>query len=290
MYMKLRQKSFTNSDLIELEILINKFCKEFVTVFSEYSQSQCKIPKLHVLRYYIIPFIKLYGSTNGISTKTYKTLYKKNVKIPYRMTNKKNYISQMLNTVQRQYLAKKQKLTKTRRSSGFQNLLWTYKITEINMAVSQIKQDDNIHHLYKEGFDNLLNGFDEFIMENDVIYNNEFGYFKIYSTVAIESTDIIRTTESFYGNDWFSDIVVFSSEKTEKTEKTSMWYGKALLLLEFFPQDLSEPINLVLVRWYNEIDEVYGCPRLQLTDQYTCIYLDSVDMSVHIVPRNNCED
>ncbi|CAB5210990.1 unnamed protein product [Rhizophagus irregularis] len=123
MYMKLRQKSFTNSDLIELEILINKFCKEFVIVFSEYSQSQCKIPKLHVLRYHIIPFIKLYGSTNGMSTETYETLHKKNVKIPYQMTNKKNYIPQMLNTVQRQYLAKKQKLTKTRRSSGFQNLL-----------------------------------------------------------------------------------------------------------------------------------------------------------------------
>ncbi|PKC01832.1 hypothetical protein RhiirA5_455552 [Rhizophagus irregularis] len=122
------------------------------------------------------------------------------------------------------------------------------------MAVSQIKQDDDIHHLYKEGFDNLLNGFDEFIMENDVIYDNEFGYFKIYSTVAVESTDIIRTTESFYGNDWFSDIVVFSSEETEKTEETSMWYGKALLLLEFFPQDLSEPINLVLVRWVMNID------------------------------------
>ncbi|CAB5210988.1 unnamed protein product [Rhizophagus irregularis] len=120
---KLRQKSFTNSDLIELEILINKFCKEFVIVFSEYSQSQCKIPKLHVLRYHIIPFIKLYGSTNGMSTETYETLHKKNVKIPYQMTNKKNYIPQMLNTVQRQYLAKKQKLTKTRRSSGFQNLL-----------------------------------------------------------------------------------------------------------------------------------------------------------------------
>lgn len=103
--------------------------------------------------------------------------------------------------------------------------MWTYKITEINTAVSQIKlQDDDIHHLYKEGFDNLLDGFDEFITENDVTYDNEFGYFKIYSTVIVESTDIIRTTGSFYGNDWFSDIVVVS-EEIEETEET-MWYGK----------------------------------------------------------------
>ena len=91
------------------------------------------------------------------------------------------------------------------------------------MAVFQIKQDDDIHHLHKEGFDNLLDGFDEFITENVVTFNNEFGYFKIYSTVAVELTDIIRTVGSFYGNDWFSDIIV-SSEET-------MWYRKVYLSL-----------------------------------------------------------
>lgn len=33
--------------------------------------------------------------------------------------------------------------------------------------------------------------------------------------------------------------------------------------------------------------ELYGCPRLWLTNQYTCVYLDSVDMSVHIIKRND---
>ena len=54
-----------------------------------------------------------------------------------------------------------------------------------------------------------------------------------------------------------------------------------------------DPINLVLLRWYDGVDgeeEMYGCPKLCLTDQYTCVYLDSVDMSVHIIPRNNCEN
>jgi hypothetical protein len=36
---------------------------------------------------------------NGMSTETYETLHKKSVKTPYRMTNKKNYVPQMLNTV-----------------------------------------------------------------------------------------------------------------------------------------------------------------------------------------------
>jgi hypothetical protein len=118
--------------------------------------------------------------------------------------------------------------------------LWKYKITEIDTVVSRIKQDDDIHHLHKEGFDNLLDGFNEFITENDVTYDNGFGYFNIYSTVAVESTDIIRTARSFYGNDWFSDIVV-SSEET-------MWYEKVyfdLYKLIFFHK-LSNVINLIL--------------------------------------------
>src|SRR5436305_12644853 len=35
---------------------------------------------------------------------------------------------------------------------------------------------------------------------------------------------------------------------------------------------------------------MYRCTRLWLTDQYTCVYLDSVDVSVHIIPRNNCNN
>jgi len=63
--------------------------------------------------------------------------------------------------------------------------------------------------------------------------------------------------------------------------------------LEFIPEKDTNPINLVLLRWYEGIDGeevMYGCPKLYLTDQYTCVYLDSVDMTVHIIPRNNCEN
>src|SRR5437763_10506710 len=53
---------------------ITEFCQAFVEIFSEYFPSQCKIPKLHVLRYHVIPSIQLYGSMN---TETYETLHKK---------------------------------------------------------------------------------------------------------------------------------------------------------------------------------------------------------------------
>ena len=61
--------------------------------------------------------------------------------------------------------------------------------------------------------------------------------------------------------------------------------------MEFFTEDKKDPINLILLRWYDKIDEkMYGCPRIWLTDQYTFVYLDSVDILIHIIPRNNCEN
>jgi len=106
--------------------------------------------------------------------------------------------------------------TKTKRSSSFRNLLWEFNVSEIESKTSQITQDNDIHHLYKEGFNNLRAGFEEFLIENEINYDsNESGYFKIYSNVAVESTDIIRTAGNFYGREWFSDVVV-SSEETGK--------------------------------------------------------------------------
>ena len=108
--------------------------------------------------------------------------------------------------------------TKTRRSSGFRNLLWEFNVGEIETKSSQITQDNDIHPLYKEGLANLRAGFDEFLTENNLTFDDEFGYFKIYSSVAVESTDIIRTAGKFYGHEWFSDVAV-SSEETNWYEK-----------------------------------------------------------------------
>jgi len=73
--------------------------------------------------------------------------------------------------------------------------------------------------------------------------------------------------------------------------------------LEFFAEKDKDPINLILLQWYDEWPpkdkknytdkrtELYGCSRLWLTDQYTCVYcvyLESVDISVYVIPRNNC--
>jgi hypothetical protein len=126
--------------------------------------------------------------------------------------------------------------SKTRRPGGFKNLLWELNVSEIESKVSQIKQDDDIHRLYKEGFDNLRAGFEEFLTENNVTYDDEYGYFKIYSSAAVESTDIIRTSGSFHGNEWFSNVVV-TSEDTD-------WYGKVLYIDIYFMIFINEDFSV----------------------------------------------
>lgn len=41
----------------------------------------------------------MYGAINGYTTETYETLHKNFVKIPYRISNKKNIETQLLQTV-----------------------------------------------------------------------------------------------------------------------------------------------------------------------------------------------
>ena len=67
--------------------------------------------------------------------------------------------------------------------------------------------------------------------------------------------------------------------------------------MQFFPKNDQEPINLLLLHWYDKWsaqkkskdkrNELYGCKRLYKTNQYTCIYLESVMNTVHIIARNN---
>ena len=77
------------------------WAKEFIEVFSKYSSLQ--FPKLHAWCYHIVPAIEEYGSVNSITTETYETLHKDYVKIPYRMSNKKDYMKQIINTVSFKY-------------------------------------------------------------------------------------------------------------------------------------------------------------------------------------------
>ena len=63
---------------------------------------------------------------------------------------------------------------------------------------------------------------------------------------------------------------------------------KVLLILKFYTASGSEPLDFALVRWYDQVDEiteVWSCPRVKLINHYSCIPLESIDQTVHIVSR-----
>ncbi len=79
--------------------LIKSWSIEFITTFARFSPSGMKLPKLHSWRYHVIPAIKRFGAINGFSTETYETLHKYYVKNPYRKSNKKEVMNQIINRV-----------------------------------------------------------------------------------------------------------------------------------------------------------------------------------------------
>ena len=107
--------------------------------------------------------------------------------------------------------------------------MWNFKFTEIKLKVSQITQDDDINPLHKEGFENFYAGLEEFLTENEVTCDKDLAYFKVYLSASVESTDIIQTSNNFYGREWFSDVSVSSPEETE-------WYGKVIKIYNYETQ------------------------------------------------------
>jgi hypothetical protein len=58
-----------------------------------------KLPKLHSWVYHVIDSIRSFGAINGYTTETYESLHKEYVKVPYRLSNKKDIESQIMRTV-----------------------------------------------------------------------------------------------------------------------------------------------------------------------------------------------
>ncbi len=71
----------------------------FVQLFSQYSPSELKLPKLHNWYYHIVLAIKEYSSINRFTTETYESLHKDAVKKPYRGSNKHHATDQIIQTV-----------------------------------------------------------------------------------------------------------------------------------------------------------------------------------------------
>ena len=58
-----------------------------------------------------------------------------------------------------------------------------------------------------------------------------------------------------------------------------------MLILKFYRAVDREPLEFVLVQWYEEESKLWKCPKLKLIKYYSCIPIESIDKTVHIVQR-----
>ncbi|RHZ78923.1 hypothetical protein Glove_154g23 [Diversispora epigaea] len=263
-------KKLSEKDMFE-------WAKLFVEIFKPYSRSKLKFPKFHSWIYHIFKSIRQFGIINGYTTETYESLHKNFVKIPYRMSNKKNVEDQIMKTLKRQdiinVINKKQKKKKSTKLLNFSSKLFETKLTEANIYFCEKMNDQNIN-------DNMIKEVKN-IKECDII---------IYGTATLENGSIIRAKNKFHDKPWFSNVAISmdSNESSDYQSDEGLCYGKILLMAKIEIEE-KPPLNLALVQWYDFKFEknsyLYNCPLLKLVELYNLIPIETIDNIVHIIPR-----
>ncbi|GET62263.1 hypothetical protein GLOIN_2v1488317 [Rhizophagus irregularis DAOM 181602=DAOM 197198] len=144
MYILSRYEEFSESDLEKFNDAIHRWARMFVKAFKFVSSSNLKLPKLHSWVYHIIDSIRFYGAINGYITETYESLHKYFVKIPYRISNKKDVKPQLLRTIKRQAISIRMSQhsvnpAKTPRTCKFSARLLDFSLQDANTFFNEKK-------------------------------------------------------------------------------------------------------------------------------------------------------
>ncbi|GES83525.1 hypothetical protein GLOIN_2v1783703 [Rhizophagus clarus] len=263
MYILSRYEEFSESDLEKFNDAIHRWAQMFVKAFKFVSPSNLKLPKLHSWVYHIIDSIRSYGAINGYTTETYESLHKYFVKIPYRISNKKDVKPQLLRTIKRQAISIRMSQhsvnpAKTPRTCKFSARLFEFSLQDANTFFNEKK--DSVDNKMQTGFARFISCLDSYLDLLD-------GF-----TIIVWFSNIAISMDSEESNDYISD--------------KGLCYGQALLLAEVLTDP---PLNLALIQWYDFKSKrnpyLYGCPHLKLIELYNFVAIESIHGVVYIVPR-----
>ncbi|RHZ49860.1 hypothetical protein Glove_510g35 [Diversispora epigaea] len=252
MYMMSRSEIFTESDLENFRKDTFEWAKLFVEIFKPYSRSKLKFSKFHLWIYHIFELIRQFGIINGYTTKTYESLHKDFVKIPYRMSNKKNVEDQIMKTLKRQdiinVINKKQKKKKPTKLLNFSSKLFETKLTEANIYFCEKMNDPNINDNIIKGFNQFLECFNDFLDNILKVKNIKECDIIIYDTATLENESIIRAKNKFHDKPWFSNVAISmnSNESSDYQSDEGLCYGKILLMAKIEIEE-KPSLNLALV-------------------------------------------
>jgi hypothetical protein len=122
-------------------------------------------------------------------------------------------------------LTEKEASKKYRRTTGYKELLHTLKLMEIDEFL--LAHKSNLHHLQIEGYRNLLSGLAEFFEDESDGSIHDDHQIKAFSSVALESTDIVRATSNFHGKSMFSNVIISANDEGGNEVN---WYGQVRVL------------------------------------------------------------
>ncbi|GET49863.1 hypothetical protein GLOIN_2v1488317 [Rhizophagus irregularis DAOM 181602=DAOM 197198] len=284
-------EEFSESDLEKFNNAIHRWARMFVKAFKFVSPSNLKLPKLHSWVYHIIDSIRSYGAINGYTTETYKSLHKYFVKIPYRISNKKDVEPQILRTIKRQAISIRMSQhsvnpAKTPRTCKFSARLFEFSLQDANTFFNEKK--DSVDNKMQTGFARFISCLDSYLDLLDGFTIIGETRINIYGSVTLENGAIMRATNRYHNKVWFSDIAISmdSEESNDYISDKGLCYGQALLLAEVLTDP---PLNLALIQWYDFKSKrnpyLYGCPHLKLIELYNFVAIESIHGVVHIVPR-----
>ncbi|RHZ81028.1 hypothetical protein Glove_126g48 [Diversispora epigaea] len=288
MYLLSRSEKFKESDLENFQKAINDWGDLFIKLFQNISNSHLKFPKLHSWIYHIVDTIREYGAINGYTTETYESLHKTYVKIPYRLSNKKEVEKQIMENIRRRAIVSRNRVGKTKTPMAF---VYTAKLFDFDLSESMIEQnkiDPNLDKKMIKGFEKFIDCLKVYLNILNII-SAEGCRIKIYSSVTLKNGAILRTKNDFHHRPWFSNIAVNMNEEelSEYLSDKGICYAQTLLITEIRLPNKS-PMHLALVQWYDFIEEtpfVYGCPLLRLVEVYNFIEIEAIEDTIHVVPR-----
>ncbi|RHZ85977.1 hypothetical protein Glove_57g49 [Diversispora epigaea] len=232
-----------------------------------------------------------FGAINGYTTETYESLHKTYVKIPYRLSNKKDVEMQIMKNIRRRamILRNQVKETKTPRALTYTAKLFIINFSNITELCNQQKNNPNINETMRKGFKEFQNCLYEYLSELKKSFT-EGSLIKIFGSVTLKNGAILRATNKFHGRPWFSNIAVaMNNEELSKYQSDKgICYAQTLLITEVNVPNES-PFHLVLVQWYDyRFDQnldLYDCPLLKLVEWYNFIEIEAIEDIVHMVPR-----
>ena len=142
------------------------------------------------------------------------------------MINSKLYLQ-----VKRKELASTTSKMVYRKIKGFGKVLWELCLDAIDAKVNSLKKlESPPHPKFIEGLSHIIPTLDTFLDTSLQESESEDFCIKVYDAVHLESGEILRTSGSFHGKEWFSDVAVTSAEdQRHYRSDEGAWYGKVKL-------------------------------------------------------------